>query len=948
MEKAFGVSSPAGLVGRETELALAAAAVRELSAGRASVLAIEGEAGIGKTRLVQSIVEDARSRGAAVFSGQAHPFERTRPFGVLAGALDLSRRSSDPRKAAIGALLAGQGAGLPERHAGDVRYRVVEEIVDLVETVSAERPVLLVAEDLHWADSASLLAILSLTRQLPLAALLVVVTARPSPLPAEVVRLLDDLAAGGARTLRLEPLKPDDVAVLAADMLRASPGPALTAMLAKAGGNPLWAVAMLRSLTDGGMLRRDGDSVEPTTFELPASLGDLVVRRLRHLPTATLELLQVTAVLGDAASLRDVATVARRPPAEVVGQLRDAFDAQLLDEADDRVVFRHQLVHDAIYQHVPPPARRLLHREAAVALMAAGADRLDVADHLMLGAERGDEQAVAWLRDAARAASTRAPLVTVELIRRAELLLPDGHHNADLVASEVVQALLRAGEVAEASARAEAVLARQHAPEVDTPLRLALLGALALQNRAAEVIALVETSLADSAGLRPAEQVPMLAQQSWALTYSGDPRAGETAAGRALAVAEQAGDPALTVWALTALLVAVGRLGRYGEALAHARRAAALGADSRDARSLPLQPKLFLGLALFDCDLVLEARAAYREALEDEFGSGWWLSDALMADAQVSFVIGEWEDAVPGLIAGGQAAQEKDNELLMAQSLAYRAIIATAMGDLGAARELVAPITGALQGHQLSYNAGILAFAVATLRTAEGNAQGAYDLLLRCWQVDAGRENRYYHRWLAPDLVRFALELGHRDVAAEVMSAVVAGVALAPEVPTVASLALRCQGLVDGAVEPMIEAVALARRAPLLVEHAGACEDAARLLVRDGRRDEAAALLAEALERYEQAGADAWARRVRVRLRALGVHPGASGSRRRPAHGWESLTATERAVSRLVAEGLTNGGVAKRLYMSPHTVNTHLRHVFAKLDVPNRVALAAVIHRSIE
>ena len=117
----------------------------------------------------------------------------------------------------------------------------------------------------------------------------------------------------------------------------------------------------------------------------------------------------------------------------------------------------------------------------------------------------------------------------------------------------------------------------------------------------------------------------------------------------------------MTVWALTALLVAVGRQGRYGEALAHARRAAALAADSHDTRSLPLQPKFFLGLALFDCDLVGEARAAYREALDDEFGSGWWLSETLMADAQASFAIGEWDDAVPGLIAGGQAAQEKGN-----------------------------------------------------------------------------------------------------------------------------------------------------------------------------------------------------------------------------------------------------------------------------------------------
>ena len=947
MEKALRVSSAEGLVGREAELALAAAAVRELSAGRASVLAIEGEAGIGKTRLVQSIVDDARSRGAAVFSGQAHPFERTRPFGVLAGALDLSRRSPDPRKAAIGALLAGQDAGVPARPAGDVQYRVVEEIVDLVETLSAERPVLLVAEDLHWADSASLLAILSVTRQLPLAALLVVVTARPSPLPAEVVRLLDDLAAGGARTLRLQPLKPDEVAVLAADMLRASPGPALTAMLAKAGGNPLWAVAMLRSLADGGMLRRVGDSVEPTTFELPASLGDLVVRRLRHLPTTTLDLLQVTAVLGDAVSLRDVAAVARRPPAEVVAQLRDAFDAQLLDEADDRVVFRHQLVHDAIYRHIPPPARRLLHREAAVALMAAGADQLDVADHLMLGAERGDEQAVAWLRDAAREASGQAPLVTVELLLRAEALLPDGHRDVDLVASEVIQALLRAGKVSEASARAEAMLARRHAVELDTPLRLALLGALALQNRADELIALAQASLAGS-GLRPSDQVLVLAQQSWALTYTGDPRAGESAAGRALAVAEQAGDQAMTVWALTALLVAVGRQGRYGEALAHARRAAALAAESHDTRSLPLQPKLFLGLALFDCDLVGDARLAFREALDDEFGSGWWLSDALMADAQASFVLGEWEDAVPGLIAGGQAAQEKGNQLLESQSLAYRTIIATGQGDLGTANELAAGLTESLQGGELSYNAGILTFAVAGLKEAEGDTQGAFDLLLRCWRFDAARESRYYHRCLAPDLVRLAVALGEREVAAEVASVVEAGVPLAPEVPTVRSLALRCQGLVDGEVEPMIESVALARQAPLLVEHAGACEDAARLLTHGGRPAEAAALLTEALVRYEQAGADAWARRVRVRLRALGVRPGPRGSRDRPSHGWESLTGTERAVSRLVAEGLTNRGIARRLDISPHTVNTHLRHVFAKLDVSNRVALAAVVHRSIE
>jgi DNA-binding CsgD family transcriptional regulator len=154
--------------------------------------------------------------------------------------------------------------------------------------------------------------------------------------------------------------------------------------------------------------------------------------------------------------------------------------------------------------------------------------------------------------------------------------------------------------------------------------------------------------------------------------------------------------------------------------------------------------------------------------------------------------------------------------------------------------------------------------------------------------------------------------------------------------------------LVDRDVEAVLEAVRLARRVPHLVEHAGACEDAATLLAETGHRDGAGAMLTEALERYERAGAHTWAARARADLRDMGVRPGQRGPRSRPPHGWASLTTTERAVSQLVAEGLTNSAVARRLYISPHTVNTHLRHIFAKLGVSNRVALAREVHRSIE
>src|SRR5258708_2318327 len=195
-------------------------------------------------------------------------------------------------------------------------------------------------------------------------------------------------------------------------------------MVTRAGGNLLWVAAMLRSLAEEGMLRWAGDSVEATTSELPASLSDLVVRRLRHLPRSTLELLQVTAVLGDAVSLRDVAAVARRPPAQGVGQLNHAFGAPLLHHAGAPVGFPH------------------------------------------------------------------------DLMRCGEALLPGGHRAADPVPWEVVPALRGEGKVAEASARAEVVPARQPAPEVDTPFRLALVAPLALQNRAAELITVAQASLA--------------------------------------------------------------------------------------------------------------------------------------------------------------------------------------------------------------------------------------------------------------------------------------------------------------------------------------------------------------------------------------------------------------------------------------------------------------------
>jgi predicted ATPase len=136
-----GVPLADSLVGRDLELQLVRGMVRDVRAGQAAVLLIEGEAGIGKSRLVHHLIGEAYAAGAVVFCGEAHPVERTHPFGVVADALDLRRRSPDARRAMIGNILGGD-AERPQAAGGapDLRYQIVEEILDLLEASCSALP----------------------------------------------------------------------------------------------------------------------------------------------------------------------------------------------------------------------------------------------------------------------------------------------------------------------------------------------------------------------------------------------------------------------------------------------------------------------------------------------------------------------------------------------------------------------------------------------------------------------------------------------------------------------------------------------------------------------------------------------------------------------------------------------------------------------------------------
>jgi predicted ATPase len=223
------------LVGRDLELQLIRGTLRDVRAGQAAVLLIEGEAGIGKSRLVQSLIAEAYAGGVVVFRGEAHPFERAHPFGAVADALDLRRRSPDPRRAMIGSLLAGDAERPAAGGAPDLRYQIVEEILDLLEASCAVGPGVLVLEDLHWADDSTLLAVRSMVRRLAHVPLLLVASLRPAPRSAELDQLLNDVFDAGARVIRLSAFAPDEVRALARAELGTEPGPELMAVLAKTG-----------------------------------------------------------------------------------------------------------------------------------------------------------------------------------------------------------------------------------------------------------------------------------------------------------------------------------------------------------------------------------------------------------------------------------------------------------------------------------------------------------------------------------------------------------------------------------------------------------------------------------------------------------------------------------------------------------------------------------------
>jgi DNA-binding CsgD family transcriptional regulator len=192
-----------------------------------------------------------------------------------------------------------------------------------------------------------------------------------------------------------------------------------------------------------------------------------------------------------------------------------------------------------------------------------------------------------------------------------------------------------------------------------------------------------------------------------------------------------------------------------------------------------------------------------------------------------------------------------------------------------------------------------------------------------------------------PQLVRLALAARDEALADAAVSDAEQRGRRNPGVASIAATALHARGLRSDDPEDLRAAVKLLDGGPRPLALASALEDLGRAYLTRARNDDGITAFGRALELYRTAGATWDARRVRGRLRVLGVRR-RFVSAERPASGWAALTDSELEVVRLVAGGLTNRDAAERLFVSPHTVGTHLRHVFTKLDVNSRVELARI------
>ena len=935
-----------GIRGRAAEIAVLGDAVDRVVSGRPAVVLIEGEAGIGKTRLLAGVLEDARGRGMQVAAARAEELERTRPFGLVAAAFGCVRSSPDPRRAAIAALLATRGGDRgPITVTSDpgLRFRAVDAFADLAEELALAGPLVIGVDDLQWADPSSLLTLAAVSRRLAYLPLALIGCLRPSPRIPELDRLAGLLLDAGGRILAVRGLTERAVAELVAEAVAAVPGPGLLAGISGAAGNPLFVTELLGALAQEGAIETAGGRAEVAEVTLPPTLRLTILRRLSFLSEDSLQALRAASILGSSFTVTELSVTMARPALELSVVLAEGIAGRVLEEYGAVIRFRHDLIRDAIYEDLPLSVRRGLHREAGRRLARTGAPALQVAEQLARGAGQGDAEAIGWLTRAAREAAARSPDVAADLLERAAGLMAPADPGRDRLLAERASSLMVSGRNADALAACRSLLDRDLDPQVDGPVRICLGRALLAQGQVRDALRELEQA-GSSPALPGAERAAAWAWAGFARMSLGDLDGAAASAEQARSAAAAAADHLTVSVAMTTLARVSESRGHLRDALQITDEAMHLADESPGRLGHRYPIRATRGHILIELGRPEEARSALGAGMRisEEIGVRWPMLLYQGFLALERFITGEWDDAIAELEASFELADEI--QTVVARAHGILSLISLHRNDLSRAEEAADAAARDLARWGPGYLTTWAAWPRALIQEAGGELGQALATMTGAWDTCARLGLALDYPAVGADLVRLALASGDIGRARDA-SAAVTEVAARNEVPWMTGAALRCQGLIEDDAEILQAAAGACAGGSRPLGLALACEDAGAAFARQGRLDRARPLLDQALGIYERLGAARDLARAEATLREAGIRRGRRGTRGRPQIGWASLTPAEHAVAGLVAEGLSNPQIGERLYISRRTVQTHLAHMFAKLDIATRAQLAADVTR---
>lgn len=739
------------------------------------------------------------------------------------------------------------------------------------------------------------------------------------------------------------------VALLIDDLDRADGG-SLRVLRVLAGAVPTLPLLVVAAehLAPGtpGLLDHVGETVVVGTSGVAADPDDGdsdrggATRRLSGLPAPSLRVLRVASILGRSCRADDIAAIASSSPAEIAAAIADAASRGIVVHDDGVITWRSAGVCEHVHSDIPRALRAALHDRAAAVLAGRGAAAREVAPHLLAGVGSSGIDAPSWLRRAASEIWTADPQRAVEYLRRAVDLAGPLSPLRDELLRDLLDPLLWTNQLVAAETVARELLARARAAGERSHASIGL--ALALQHlgRHAEAARLWD-DLGDDAVLSdPDRAAIVLAELGYAALVRGDLDDLRTRADTAAAYGKSLGHAGFECTAGTMRTLVALAEGRSGDAVEHGERAVASGGDKWIGTP---SASVALALARIDADRLDEVEPALRHGRElaERMGSATHVPALQWASVGHAFCAGRWDDALARVDDGLAIADEIGAASGRALALAIRSVISLHRGDLDTADAAATEAERSVVTHGPQLGIDWTMWARGLLHEARGDLEHASALLHSAWNVLEPLRFMLSYRVFAPDVVRVALLHGDTVTAGRVVDVVVDG-AQRNGLPSGRALALRCRALLEQSPSLADEAAAMVRDVPRVFDRAATYADAAVLLARDGDIDRAARLADDAFTELAALRAARLADRLLADLRVFGIQrSGLSIAESRPRdHAWHALTDAEAKVADLVAQGLTNREVAARLFLSRHTIDAHLRHVFAKLGISSRVELA--------